>query len=436
MAGDKPDNLPARGDDEADGGPKLKRANPLWELRLIIAACVVGGVLLAIGLWGEIAVTLDGIMSTTFIVSGLALIFGAFGSQATVRYKGWVVAGVAATALIFLFAIDYLRSDSYVIVQLRSPKEVTTTISAGNAIIKGTVQNGPLLRTRFIVFYRELGDSNPEFVAEWPKANDRSENPTVLICLARERLIRWFGRGDELDWQLHTTGPLDVNTEIRDDKSDLIGSSRECGSGAESPPSTVRAPDLAESRAHAEQASDVDTLIEDLLSENPDVRRLARDRLAGIGPNVIRRLMDRALGMAAANERLALRMQTGVAIVLDTMLIKNAASSADVGRQLNASDFNALVTWTVNRDLSLRDPAVRVVANTADIAALRSLMRAVEHEIDAAIIYNTAWILRRSAQRLRSNASVLAEIKQLARTLRPRASNANTTQLLDQIEAM
>lgn len=249
MAGEKPDNRPARDDEaEADGGPKLKRANPLWELRLVIAACVVGGMLLAIGLWGEIAV--------------------------------------------------------------------------------------------------------------------------------------------------------------------------------------------AESRAHAEQTSDVDVLIEDVLSENPDVRRLARDRLARIGPSVVRRLMDRALTMTAANDRLALRMQTGAAIVLDTMLIKNAASSADLGRELNAGDFNALVSWTVNRDSSLRDPAVRVVANAADVAALRSLMHAVEHEIDAAIIYNTAWILQRSAQRLRSNASVLAEIKQLARTLRPRASNANTTRLLDQIEAM
>src|SRR5262249_40144949 len=204
---------------------------------------------------------------------------------ATVRYKGWVVAGVAATALIFLFAIDYLRSDSYVVILLRSPKEVSTTINAGNAIIKGTVQNGPLLRTRFIVFYKELGDSNPNFLAEWPKAGDRSENPAVLICLARERLIRWFGRGDELDWQLHTTGPLDANTAIRDDKNNLIGSSRECGN--DSPIPVARAPNLAESPAHAEQAPDHDALIEDLLSENPDVRRLARDRLASIGSSVI-----------------------------------------------------------------------------------------------------------------------------------------------------
>src|SRR5262249_7930445 len=93
MAGDEPDKGPARGgDDEADGGPKLERANPL-ELWLIIAACVVGGALLAIGLWGEIAVTLDGIMSTTFIVSGLALIFGAFGSQRPYATRaGWLPA--------------------------------------------------------------------------------------------------------------------------------------------------------------------------------------------------------------------------------------------------------------------------------------------------------------------------------------------------------
>src|SRR5262245_52555364 len=94
--------------DKPDKG-QLKRVNPVWELRLIVAACVVGAALVIIGLWGEIAVGLDGILSTTFMVSGLALIFGAFGSQATVQYKGWVVAGAAAIALIFLFAIDYLR---------------------------------------------------------------------------------------------------------------------------------------------------------------------------------------------------------------------------------------------------------------------------------------------------------------------------------------
>jgi hypothetical protein len=420
-----------------DEGP-LRRANPVWAFRLIVMSCVVGAALVAIGLWGEIAVTLDGILSTTFMVSGLALIFGAFGSQATVQYKGWVIAGVAAIALIFLFAIDYLRRDSYVIVELLTSKAFVTTLKAGEAIIKGTVESAgqSQLRTRFVVRYRHMDDLTPRFDTEWPKAENQSENPIVSLCFTRDKLIHWFGRGGQLEWRLlNATSPLEAGMEIRDQKNTLIGSRRECGE--DSPPPVAHLPGPAMPSAHAEPTAPAD-LINDLLSDNPDVRRLARDRLAAQGPSVIRPLMDRAIAMTASNDRLAFRMQVGAAVVIDTMLSNKGRQvpPATVSRQLNARDFGALVSWTLNNDLSLRDPAVRVVANTADVAALHQLMQAIENQTDATIIFNTAWILRQSAQRLRSNAPVLAEIKQLARQLRPRARTANTTSLLDQIEAM
>jgi hypothetical protein len=192
------------------------------------------------------------------------------------------------------------------------------------------------------------------------------------------------------------------------------------------------------SSAHAETAPDINRLIEDLLSDNTDVRRLARDRLAAQGPSVIRRLMERAVAMTESNDRLAFRMQVGAAVVIDTMLSSKGRQvpPATVSHELNPRDFAALVNWTLNNDLSLRDPAVRIVANTADIAALRLLMQAIGNQTDANVVFNTAWILLQSAQRLRSNASVLAEIKQFARQLRPRAHNDNTTRLLNQIEAL
>src|SRR5262249_38482882 len=133
--------------------------------------------------------------------------------------------------LIFLFAIDYLRRDSYVIVELLTSKAFVTTIKAGEAIIKGTVEGaGPSnLRTRFVVRYRHLDDTTPRFDTEWPKADNQSENPIVSLCFSRDKLIHWFGRGGELDWRLTAANPLDPAMEIRDQKNNLIGSRRECG---------------------------------------------------------------------------------------------------------------------------------------------------------------------------------------------------------------
>jgi hypothetical protein len=419
----------------ADKPSALERVNPTWDLKLIIVACVVGALVVAIGVWAEIYVKLDAILSTTFMVSGLALIFGAFGAQATVRYKSLVIAGVAATALIFLFAIDYLRHQSIVIIDIWTPDKFVTTIKAGLARVKGTVEgNAPsMIQMRYYLQYAQLQD-DPNVITAWPNPSG-GEALEVPICVTRDKVLPWFGRG-AVELQVKAASREDPNMEILNRKSGKqIGSRKDCDIPD---PTVAGARNPVISSAHAEAAADIDRLIEDLLSDNTDVRRLARDRLAARGASVIRPLMNRAVAMTESNDRLAFRMQVGAAVVIDTMLSSKGRQvpPATVSQELNARDFAALVSWTLNNDLSLRDPAVRIVANTADIAALRLLMQAIGNQTDANVVFNTAWILLQSAQRLRSNASVLAEIKQFARQLRPRAHNDNTTRLLNQIEAL
>jgi hypothetical protein len=226
-----------------------------------------------VGLWGEIGVLFDGILSTTFIVSGLALIFGAFGAQATIQYKGWVVAGVAAIALAFLFAVDYLRRDSYVIVELLSKKNPSTTIKADNVLIKGTVEPmGDTLRTRFFVRYRDVGNRIPRFDVAIPREN-ASENVVESICFSKDNLVPWFGRGSHLIWWLNES-----SMEVFDQGRVRIGSKKDCGFSEPSP--LVRLLDFGISSAHAQGAPDIETLLADLLSDNVDVRRLSRERLA------------------------------------------------------------------------------------------------------------------------------------------------------------
>ena len=425
-------NSPTHQTGGAPGHPKLDRVRPEWEFRLIVASCIVGTLLLVIGLWAEVAVTLDGILSTTFIVSGLALIFGAFGSQATIQYKGWVVAGVAAIALIFLFAIDYLRRDSYAVIDLLTSKTPTTTVTAGDAIIKGAVsRQGENLRTRFYISYKYVSDTDPRFEVELPNRNNDSEKLLVSICFKKEKLIHSFGRGRQVNWSLNET-----NMQIIDASKNLVGSKDVCPGYQPGP--LVGSRLFAITSAHAQGAAEIEPLIQDLLSDNTDVRRLARDQLADIGPSAIRPLMDRAIKMTASNDRLTFRMQVGAAVAIDRMISKEAKAgpTAAVRQQLNTADFNAIIQWTLNRDQSLLGPALRILASTADLPTLQLLMKTIENQSDENIIYNTAWILRQSAQRHRSDPSTLSSIKQLAKTLRPRSPGEKTTNFLNQTEAM
>lgn len=413
---------------------QLIPANPTWAFGLVIISCVVGALLLVVGVWAEIAVALDGILCTTFIVSGLGLIFGAFGSQATVQYKKWVVTGVAATSLIFLFAIDYLRRDSYVVIELLTTKTPTTVISAGDATIKGSVTNeGSRLRTRFVVLHGSVRDTDVRILTEWPPrpTEVRSENRVEPLCLGDYKLMHTFGRGRSLAWRLSETA-----MKIRDDSNNLIASRAKCGIDDLGP--SARLPSLLITSANAQSAPEVQALVQDLLSDNTDVRRLARESLANIGPPAIRPLMDRAEAMTATNDRLAFRAQIGAATAIDNMLSKGSkiAPPLEVSRQLNAADFEALIQWTFNRDQSLLGPTLRILANTADATALRSLMKAIERTSDENIIYNTAWILRQSAARYRSDSQTLAEIKRLSNSLRSRASGEKTTNFLNQTDAM
>ena len=69
------------------------------------AAIGLGVVLTAVGV---LALTWLGMGLTEgrlLLCSGLGILFGAFGSKATVKYKGITVTGVAATAIILLYVV-------------------------------------------------------------------------------------------------------------------------------------------------------------------------------------------------------------------------------------------------------------------------------------------------------------------------------------------
>jgi hypothetical protein len=148
--------------------------------------------------------------------------------------------------------------------------------------------------------------------------------------------------------------------------------------------------------------------------------------------------MDKTNKMTASNERLTFRMQVGAAVVLDIMITKNAQQSSlsKIAAQLNEDDFQNIVKWSLNKDASLRVPAARILANTADIPTLRLTVAEAQKSRDDDVLYNTAWILRQSGQRYRSDPAKLKEVKQLALQLRLDSPGPKTNVFLDQIDAL
>ena len=128
------------------GAPELGRAD------MSRSALTVGTVLSAGGLlclnYGSISST----VSLLVLCSGLGIIFGAFGSTATIRYKGVVVAGVAAVAIVLLWFVDYLIQDDFVQGEIDGDVAGSRIHIRGDRVYLGAVNDG---RFEFIVIGKE-----------------------------------------------------------------------------------------------------------------------------------------------------------------------------------------------------------------------------------------------------------------------------------------
>jgi hypothetical protein len=193
-----------------------------------VVALVIAGALITTGLWGEIADKLNGIWTNSLFVSGLALIFYVFGTQATVKYRHWVMAGVGGTALIFLFAVTYLRQDSYAQLAIGSSKEPELSLQFGRSIVRGEISlEGSQKFTRMIVFNSEMGTADQfrlhvDYVSS--STTQRSPNSeSATICFDRAKISPWFARNKSVTWMVDV-----AKRQLIDLKREVVGSSQDC----------------------------------------------------------------------------------------------------------------------------------------------------------------------------------------------------------------
>jgi HEAT repeat protein len=114
-------------------------------------------------------------------------------------------------------------------------------------------------------------------------------------------------------------------------------------------------------------------LIEDLQADDASVRRLARDRLAAIGPAAVPALMA-----ALADAPEAYRLRLGVAYALNAMLRARPEAASEVARQLTDADIDRLVAAVGDPDKTVRLYVTEFLYQLGDPRSIPAGLRVVE----------------------------------------------------------
>ena len=198
-----PDPKPFEDPPPADGGqpnpdPKtwrdwLAASDPLFWSALVIGAVFTGvGILM-------LNTAAIGINSSRLILcSGLGITFGAFGSTATVNYKGIVVTGVAAIAVVLLLLVDYLSADDYVELEIKGDVRGAQILVEGDQVYPGS-QVGRA--HKFVVIGRGIRRAHVSVAIESPTMAGETPKETLFDCIDSREIGHYLGSGQVIQWR-------------------------------------------------------------------------------------------------------------------------------------------------------------------------------------------------------------------------------------------
>lgn len=156
---------------------------------------------------------------------------------------------------------------------------------------------------------------------------------------------------------------------------------------------------------------DVPRLITELKSDNPIVRRNARDELITVGPEGVKPMMT-ALRQSSGDYRVKL----GVVFALNGMLREAAARNRMVARELTDDDIKLLVNAASDDDKTVRLQATEFLFKLKDPRVVEPSLQAVRDRRNPDGVYNAVLILKsvygdlENAEQQRVRAALLANI--------------------------
>lgn len=419
----------------ANGGvPKMIGNAPLWSMPIVIVAVISGIAIIGSAIWCEIHSSVDATFNLLLVASGLSIVFSAFGSQGTVQFRNFIIAGCGAICIVLFFAVDYVRSNSYAVIDIMTPSNQSPVFEMWKSRLKGESSiSGNVKTTRFVIFHKDIFAEN--LVSVSLSESDKAPR----ICIEKDKIKPYFGRSSNQIWTVSTDSQEIVDRSSRS----MLGSLTDClqplsRSSTSSLSNLLETPWIATAYAQLPtglSAEELQIIFDNLASDETDIRRLTRQQVATLAPSasIIRPLMDEAIRLESIADRKAYRLKVGTVSIIVNLLQAKRVTEKDVRQTLTTADLQAIARWSVDTDASLRIPSAQILSQFADIQILQELLPLSISSNNPDVIYNTAWILSESTYRFKNDKTALVSLNNIVRELRPYSNGPKTSALLDNI---
>jgi hypothetical protein len=318
---------------------------------LFWAGIVVGIVLMVFGVLLP-TLGLAALADTRLVMcAGLGILLAAFGAQAEVKRKFWVITGCGAIALILYFALDHIGNRvQFAKGRIHGAREaVSVDVAAEQSFLVA-------LRNNAYDFAAESTQIRGEHVRLSITYKDGAEINFDCIPIAHVRQA--LGKENPIEWRVDK----DKQELMREGDRKVIARNACAGgpitadSGAPGATVATLPPLIAGARAQSfdrprpRTARPVQDILRDLQSEQTTLRREARDDLASLGVDMVEPGM-KALHAAGAP---GYRTQLGVVVALTQILRADKKRAGELSKKLTAADILALLRLVDHPDRTLR----------------------------------------------------------------------------------
>lgn len=300
--------------------------------QLFYGSIVVGIIIVGISILANKHRWIGLVESRLILCSGLGILLGAFGSTAIIKYRGFVIAGVAALAI----ALSYVIVD----VSARTLSAALKGAIFGN--ISGDIQHATVEVYSGITYYGALGSKGKEYDFV---VYGRIDKPVVYVditfrdgegkALGSDPLViesrhinDYVGTGEKITWKY-----IKDEHVIKDHHDNVIGKiDKRSANYLRRFLKSCKAWFLP-SPVFAETQRGLRDIFDDLTSESAKVRREARSELAAKGPSAVGPMMEEF-----KEHQNIYRIRLGVLVALTEMLRKDKGLSPEVRKQLSSKE--------------------------------------------------------------------------------------------------
>lgn len=304
------------------------------------------------------------------LCSGLGIILGAFGSTAIIKYRGFVIAGVAAIAIALTYVVfiqagemekkvvfGTIRGDFRHIPMLDDIKQTTMRIEGDHVYLGAITEEGK--QFEFVV-KGKIDDQNVIFTITYRGISGKviKDDPYLIKS---EHINKHIGTRTKFSWKY-----IKKKDIIEDNEGNEIGKREEYMPGKNYASGFLKSHKawVLSSPVFAGTQRNLSDIFDDLTSESDKVRRNARSELAAIGPSAVRPLMEEF-----GKHQDIYRIRLGVLVALNEML-RNKSLAHEIIKNLNDNDRRLLVKCLTDNDLTIRINASLFLFDLGDASVI------------------------------------------------------------------